>query len=127
MIKQYPNSQHAFAAAYDLLDNKLCGDWQGLPKCPEMEAGLYLKYVSQYPESPRAPEAMYNAVYREGVLVTMYQVEDNSKRADAARARTVQLAADMQTKFPASDYTRRAQSIAFRVKQGLSIYGNDRE
>ena len=127
VIKQFPNSVHAFEAAYDLLDNKLCGDWQGLPKCPEQEASLYLKYAGNYPESPRAPEAMYEAVYRTGVLVTMYQVEDATKRSVDAAKRTQDLAADMQAKFPNSDYTRRAQSIAFRVRQGVSIYGNDRE
>ena len=127
VIKQFPNSVQAFEAQYDLLDNKLCGDWQGLPKCPEMEANLYLKYAGNYPESPRAPEAMYNAIYRTGVLVTMYQVEDATKRAEDAAKRTQELAADMQSRFPNSDYTRRAQSIAFRVKQGVSIYGNDRE
>ena len=127
VIKQYPNSVHAFEAAYDLIDNKLCGDWQGLPKCPEMEAGLYLKYADQYPESPRAAEAMYNAVYREGVLVTMFGVEDNRRRAEAAAKRTEELAADMHVRCAASDYTKRAEAIAFRVKQGLSVYGNDRE
>ncbi len=127
VIKQFPGSIYAFEAAYDLLDNKLCGDWQGLPKCPEMEASLYLKYAAAYPESPRAPEAMYNAVYRTGVLVTMYQVEDATKRADEAAQRTQDLTAQMQSRFPTSDYTRRAQSIAFRVKQGVSIYGNDRQ
>jgi hypothetical protein len=127
VLKTYPNSKYAAQAAYDLLDNKLCGDWQGLPKCPEMEAGLYLKYAEQYPESPRAAEAVYNAVYRQGVLVTMYQVEDNRKRSEAAAARTQSLAADMHTRFPASDFTRRAESIAFRVKQGISVYGSDRE
>ena len=127
VIKGYPNSPYAFQAAYDLLDNKLCGDWQGLPRCPEMEANLYLKYADQYPESPKAPEAMYNAIYRTGVLVTMYQVEDNLKRSQASAERTEKLSADMQTRFPNSDYTRRAASLAFRVKQGLSIYGNDRD
>ena len=127
VIKQFPNSVQAFEAAYDLIDNKLCGDWQGLPKCPEQEANLYLKYAANYPESPRASEAMYNAVYRTGVLVTMYQVEDATKRADDAAKRTQDLAAEMQSRFPSSDYTRRAQSIAFRVRQGVSIYGNDRE
>ncbi len=33
----------------------------------------------------------------------------------------------MQNDYANSDYTRRAQSIAFRVKQGISIYGNDRD
>ena len=71
-------------ASYELLDNKLCGDWQGLPKCPEMETGLYEKYAQQFPDSPKAPEALYNAIYRQGVLVTMYTVEENRKKADAA-------------------------------------------
>ena len=37
------------------------------------------------------------------------------------------LAQDMVTRFPDSDYTRRAQSIAFRIKQGIPIYGSDRD
>ena len=127
ILKNYPQSDQAAEAAYDLLDNKLCGDWQGLPHCPEMEADLYLKYAGRWPASPKAPEAVYNAVYREGVLVTMYDVQDDHKRAQAAADRTQKLAADMQKDYANSDYTRRAQSIAFRVKQGLSVYGNDRE
>ena len=127
VMKLYPGTKYAFLAAYDLLDNKLCGDWQGLPKCPEMEANLYVKYAEQYPESPKAPEAFYNAVYREGVLVSMYTVEDDHKRADNAAQRTQAMADEMQRRFGDSDYTARAVSIAFRVKQGLSIYGNDRD
>lgn len=127
VMKLYPQSDYAGKAAYDLIDNKLCGDWQGLPKCPEMEANLYLKYAEQWPASPRAPEAVYNAIYRTGVLVTMYQVQDNQKRADAAADRVARMAADMHVRFPNSDFTRRAESLAFRVKQGISIYGNDRD
>ena len=127
ILKQYPGSKYAALAAFDLIDNKLCGDWQGLPKCPEMESGLYLKYADQWRESPKAPEALYNAVYRQGVLVSMYQVEDSRKRAEAAAARTQSLAAEMRAKFPTSDYTRRAESIAYRVQQGINIFGNDRE
>ncbi len=127
ILKTYPQSDQAAEAAYDLLDNKLCGDWQGLPHCPEMEAGLYVKYADQWPASPKAAEALYNATYRWGVLVTMYDVQDERKRSQAAADRVGKLAADMQKNYSNSDYTRRAQSIAFRVKQGLSIYGNDRE
>jgi hypothetical protein len=127
VMKLWPNSRQAALAAYDLLDNKLCGDWQGLPKCPEMEAGMYMKYAQQYQESPKAAEAQYNAVYRLGVLVTMYQVSDDRKRSQDAANRAQGLAEDMHTRFPDSDYTRRAESIAFRVKQGIPIYGTDRD
>ena len=110
-----------------MLDNKLCGDWQGLPKCPEMEAGLYEKYAERYPGGPKSAEALYDAAYRQGVLVTMYNVQENSKRADGAAKSCDTIAQQMRTQYPQSDYTARAQSIAFRVKQDLPITGNDRD
>lgn len=127
LMKLYPNSKFAALAAYDLIDNKLCGDWQGLPKCPEMEAALYEKYADRYPDSPKAPEALFNATYREGVLVEMYLVEDEKKRSDQAAANVQGLAAEMKQRYPGTDYAARAASIAYRVAQGLPIYGNDRE
>ena len=127
VMKRYPNSPYAAEAAYDLIDNKLCGDWQGLPKCPEMEAKLYMKYVDQYSESPKAAEAEYNAVYRYGVLVSMYKVDDDRKRAEAAAKQTQVLADDMKARFAKSDYMLKAVSIAYRVSQGISIYGTDRD
>jgi hypothetical protein len=33
----------------------------------------------------------------------------------------------MRAQYPKSDFTDRAESIAFRVKQNISIYGNDRD
>ncbi len=127
VIKLYPGTEYAARAAYDLLDNKLCGDWQGLPKCPEMETGLYQKYAQQYPDSPRAPEALYNAVYRQGVVVTMYTVQEDRKRAEQAAQRTRGLADDLKARYPASDYAARASSIAFRVSQGIPVFGSDRD
>ena len=127
VMKRYPGSQEAALAAFDLLDNKLCGDWQGLPKCPEMEAQLYLRYAGNYPESPRAAEAEYDAAYREGVLVTMYRVDGEDKRAAQEAKDTQALADDMRQRFPKSDYTYRAESVAYRVSQGIDVYGSDRE
>lgn len=127
IIKNYPGSKYAAMAAYEMLDNKLCGDWQGLPKCPEKEAELYEKYAQQYPDGPRSAEALYNATYRQAVVVTMYTVEENKKKADAAAARTQSLAQQLTAKYPQSDYAARATSIAYRVQQGISIYGNDRD
>jgi hypothetical protein len=127
VIKNYPQSKYAAMAAFKLLDNKVCGDWQGLPKCPEMEAGLYEKYANQYPDGPRSAEALYNAIYRDAVAVTMYTVEENKKKADAATARVQTLADQIKAKYSQSDFTARALSIAFKVQQGISIYGNDRD
>jgi hypothetical protein len=127
VMKTYPGTQYAAFAAYELLDNKLCGDWQGLPKCPEMEAGLYQKYAQQFPDSPRAAEALYNAVYRQGVVVTMYTVQEDLKRAQAAAQRTQALAQELKDRYPKSDFAARGTSIAFRVSQGIAIYGTDRD
>ena len=127
VMKRYPGSEYAARAAYDLLDNKLCGDWQGLPKCPEMESGLYQRYAQQYPDSPKAAEALYNAVYRQGVAVTMYTVQENRKLSEEAAKRTQALADDLKARYPKSDYAARAASIAFRVAQGIPVYGSDRD
>jgi hypothetical protein len=127
LIKMYPGSEFAARAAYEMLDNKMCGDWQGLPKCPEMETGLYVKYAKQYPDGPKAAEALYNATYRQGVLVTMYTVQDDRKRAEEAVSHTTALADDLKQRYPKSEYATRAAAIAFRVQQGIPVYGTDRD
>ena len=114
-------------AAFDLLDAKLCGDWQGLPKCPEREADLYAKYADTYPDGPKTAQALWDAVYRQGVLVTMYTAEENKKRADVASQRAHALRDQLANRFPTSDYTARAASLVYRVEQGIAIYGSDRD
>ena len=127
VMKNYPQSPDAARAAFDLIDNKTCGDWAGLPKCPEMETNLYLKYADHYPGGPKTAEALYDAAYRQGALVTMYLVDDDKKRSDAA-AKNCQAIADRMLKdYTGTDYTARAESIAFRVNGGVSVYGSARD
>ena len=127
VVKLFPNTPQAAKASFELIDNKLCGDWQGLPKCPEMESGLYEKYAEQHPGGVRSAEALYEAVFRQGTLVSMYEVEENHKRAAGAAAHTQALAQQIRAKYPDSDFTPRAEAIAFRVQQKIPVYGNDRE
>jgi hypothetical protein len=127
VMKFYPDSPVAARAAFDLIDNKLCGDWQGLPKCPELETQLYLKYADQYRTGPKSAEALYDAAYRQGVLVTMYALDENNKLSAQASKNCASIAAQLQAHYPTSDYAARAASIAFRVAQGIPIYGNDRD
>lgn len=127
VLKKYPTNPVAARAAYDLLDNKLCGDWQGLPKCPELETQLYLKYADRYPDGPKSAEALYQAAYRQGVLVTMYSIDDNPKLSAAAKKNCQSIADELTERFPQSDFASRAQSIAFRVAQGIPVYGSDRD
>jgi hypothetical protein len=126
VMKTWPDSPFAADAAFDLIDEKLCGDWQGLAKCPEMETELYLKYAQRYPGGPKSAEAMYDAAYRQGALVTMYAVDEDKKRADAAARNCQSIADQMKQQYPRSDYTVRAQAIAFRVGQGIPVFGDDR-
>ena len=127
VMKNYPGSPDAAKAAFNLIDNKLCGDWQGLPKCPEMETNLYVKYADRYPNGPKSAEALYDAILRQGSLVTMYLVDDDRKHSEQAASNCASLAARMQKEYPTNDYTQRAASIAFRVAQGIAIYGSDRD
>ena len=127
IIKFYPRTRQAALAAYEMIDNKLCGDWQGQPKCPEKETDYYEKYASEYPDGPRTAQALYQAVYRQAVLVDMFNADGGDKKADSAKARAHELAARMKDKFPQSDYTARALAIVFKLDQGIPVYGIERQ
>jgi outer membrane protein assembly factor BamD (BamD/ComL family) len=125
--KTYPHSRWADLADWDLLDNKVCGDWQGSAKCPEKEAEMYEKYAQEHPESPRAAEALYNAVYRQGALHDIYGANGDDKKADAAKTRAVTIAGTIATKYPQSDYAARAASLVYQLQESIPIYGTDRQ
>jgi hypothetical protein len=64
LIKKFPHTKWADLAAYDMIDNKLCGDWKGEAKCPEKESEIYEHYAHDHPQSPKAAEAIYKAAWR---------------------------------------------------------------
>ncbi len=127
ILKFHPGTRQAAMAAYALLDNKLCGDWQGQTKCPEKESEYYEKYAAEYPDGPRTAQALYQAVYRQAVLVDMFNADENDKKAENAKAHVHDIAARMKDKFAQSDYTARALAIAFKIDQGIPVYGIDRQ
>jgi hypothetical protein len=127
VIKVYPRTKQADLAAYDLIDNKLCGDWQGSTKCPEKESDLYEKYAAEHPDSPRAAQALYLAVYRQAVLTDMYAADENEGRSKSAHARAASLTAKLKDRFPASDYSWRAGALVYKLDEGIPVYGIDRE
>ncbi len=127
VIKFYPHTKQADMAAYALIDNKLCGDWQGQVKCPEKEAELYEKYAAEHPDGPRTPKALYEAVYRNAALVDMFNADNSDKKADGAKAHAHELAGRLKDKFPQSDYTARAAALVFKLDQGIPVYGIDRQ
>src|ERR1700739_3040079 len=109
--KYFPHSKWADFAAYDMIENKLCGDWQGAEKCPEKEADYYLKYVDEHPESPRAAEALYNAAYRLAAAGDMWQADGNDGRSKEDRAHAQDVAGKLEAKFPQSTHAARAAEV----------------
>ncbi|MFC5861652.1 tol-pal system YbgF family protein [Acidicapsa dinghuensis] len=125
VIKNYPGSKDADYAAYELIENKLCGDWQGQAKCPEKEAEAYEKFANEHPNGPRTAQALYQVVYRMAVLGDMYSADGNDKKAAAARNHAREIAGKMKDKFSDSDYTDRAATLVYKFEQGVAVYGED--
>ena len=127
ILKLYPRTRQAALAAFELIDNNLCGDWQGSPKCPEKESELYEKYAAEYPDGPRAAQALYQAVYRQAVLTDMYAADGSDKKAGDAHNHAKDLAARLKEHFAQSDYAWRAGALVYKLDEGVPVYGIDRE
>ena len=124
VMKKFPNTKWAYLSAYHLIDNKLCGDWQGQSKCPAKEAEIYENYAKDYPQSPAAAQALYNAAYRWSALIEIYKTEANQKKSDEAKARAITMAQRAISQAGQSDWGDRAQRLLFMVQQGIPTYGN---
>ena len=126
VIKLWPHSRQADLASWRLVENKLCGDWQGDPKCPAREAEIYEKYAVESPDGPRTAQALYQAVYRYAVLNDMYGAEGNEGKAAAARTRAHEAAARLKERFGQTDQAARAAALLFKMDEGIAVYGIDR-
>jgi hypothetical protein len=127
VIKLYSHTRQADLAAFELIENKLCGDWQGSEKCPERESVEYEKFAADHPDGPRTAQALYQAVYRQAVLTDMLADDGNDKRSEEARNHARELAAKLKDKFPQTDFAARAAALVFKLDQGIPVYGIDRE
>jgi hypothetical protein len=124
VMKKFPNTKWAYLSAYHLIDNKLCGDWQGQSKCPQKEAEIYENYAKDFPQSPAVAEALYHAAYRWSALIEIYKTEDQSKKSDEAKNRALALAQRVISQAGTSDWGARAQRLVYMVQQGIPTYGN---
>jgi hypothetical protein len=124
VIKKFPGTKWADLAAFHLIENKLCGDWQGSAKCPEKEAEMYEKYASEHPQSPALVEALYDAAWRRSALIEMYKTENQSKKSDESRGKAIVLAQKAVAQAPQSDWGTRAQLLLFMIEQNIPTYGN---
>lgn len=124
VMKKFPDTKWAQLAAFHLIDNKLCGEWQGSSKCPDKEAEIYEKYVKEYPQSPAAPEALYNAATRRAALIEIYKTEDQAKKSEQSKSAAISLAQQLITQYPQSDWSTRGHTLLFFLQQGVPTYGN---
>lgn len=124
VIKKFPGSKWADLASFQLLDNKLCGDWQGSSKCPDKEADMYEKYAKEHSQSPSAPEALYKAAWRRAALIEIYKTEEQSKKSEESKRSAIALSQALISQYPQSDWSARGQALLFLIQQGVPTYGN---
>jgi len=122
VIKKYPRTKWADLASFDLIDNKLCGSWKGETKCPEKESELYEKYAREHAQSPKAAEALYNAAWRQAVLVDMYKGERERDKSEKARRKSMDLAQEIATRFAEGDWKPQALELMHALQQGIPMY-----
>ena len=120
--KKFPRTKWSDMAAYNLLDNKICGNWKGEPKCPEKESELYEHYAHDHPQSPKAAEALYNAAWRQAALVDIYKDQRQADKAEKAKRKAIEIAQVISGKYPDGDWKPRAAQLIYALKQGLTTY-----
>jgi len=127
VMKKFSGSKWADLAAFHLIDNKLCGEWQGSSKCPEKEADLYEKYAKDHPQSPAAPEALYDAAWRRAALIEIYKTEEQAKKSEQAKNEALALCQQIVSQYAQSDWSPRGQMLLYMVQQGVPTFGNGLE
>lgn len=127
VMKKFGHSKWADLAAFHLIENKLCGDWEAQAKCPEKEAEMYEKYAAERPESPAAAEALYNAAYRRAALIQIYPTEQKANKVDEAKERAKADAQQIIGKYAQSEWAYRARSLVYLIDQNIPTFGNQGE
>jgi outer membrane protein assembly factor BamD (BamD/ComL family) len=85
---------------------------------------MYEKYVKERPQSPSAPEALYDAAFRRAALIEIYKTEEQSKKSEESKSRAIALAQQLVSQYPQSDWSARGQMILYLLQQGVPTWGN---
>ncbi|HEY6249570.1 MAG TPA: hypothetical protein VI685_06390 [Candidatus Angelobacter sp.] len=126
--KKFPHSKWSDLAAYDLIDNKLCGEWKGQAKCPDKESEAYEHYAHEHSQSPKAAEALYNAAWRQAALADIYRINNENDKSGNARKKAISLAQEVATQYAQQgDWKSRALDLAYKLEQNVPVYGNQAE
>jgi hypothetical protein len=125
VMKKFPKTKWADLAAYHLIENKLCGEWEAQAECPEKEAQIYLKYADEHPQSPKSAEALYNAAWRYSALIAIYTTDHQQKKADEAASRAVSVAKKLMLQYADNtDWYNRADRLVYMVQNQIPTFGN---
>ncbi len=127
VMKKFPHTKWSDLAAFHLIDNKLCGEWMGESKCPIKEAEMYEKYAQDYPNSPAAAEALYDAAYRDAALVDIFRTEGKDDKSGEAGRKAIALAQRVEQQAPNSDWSMRALRLVYMVQNNIPVFGNNYE
>jgi hypothetical protein len=122
--KKFSGTKWAALASYAKLDNKICREWRGSPKCPENETEMYLEYVKDHPDSPKAPEALYEAAWRQAALIDIYRASEDTKKSEQAKNRANEILQRIQASYAQQgDWANRAMALQYKLQQGIPTYG----
>jgi hypothetical protein len=121
---KFSHTKWSDLAAWDMLDNKLCGEWQGASKCPDKEADAYENYAKDHPDSPKLAEALYEAAWRRAALVEIYKTENDQKKSAESRSRAQALTQRIVSQFGQTDWAPRAAALLYKLDQGIPTFGN---
>ena len=127
VITKFPQSKQAELAAFDLLEAKLCPEWRGLADCPVKESALYEQYAHEHPQSPKAPEALFDAAWRQASLVDIYRLGEERDKSEAARKKALALAQQIQEQYPQGDWKPRAMDLVYKLEKKIPLYGPAQE
>lgn len=126
--KKFPHTKWSDLAAYDMIDNKLCGDWKGVAKCPDKESDIYEHYAHEHPQSPKAAEALYNAAWRQAALADIYRINNENDKSASARKKGIALAQEIVAQYPQQgDWKPRALDLIYKLEQNVPTYGTQLE
>jgi len=121
--KKFPGTRWDDMAAFQMLENKLCGDWAAASKCPEKEAVVYEKYSNDHPNSPYAAEAYYDAAYRWASMMTIFTGEGQSAKVPEAQKRAAASAQKAIDKNASPEWNAKAERLLYMVDHNVPVYG----
>ena len=124
VVTKYPRTKQAQLAAFEMLEAKLCPEWRGLPDCPEKESALYEQYARENPQSPKAPEALYNAAWRQAALVDIYRIDNKTDKSEAARQKATALSQQVVNQSTEAEWKARAADLAYKLEKKIPTFAS---